>query len=126
MTKQKNVRIVSLKVGERPKIEIIENTLSNLQSLVGGYIEVVYLDKILMIVNEEGKLENLKPNFVVPHDVIVGDVFFIGDDGEEFRSLTDEETVIGYLGSIGRCDVMEMIEDGLLRKIIEEKVMLDD
>ena len=118
MTKQKNIRVITCRVGEKPKVEIIENTLANLQKLVGGYIEVVYLDDIIMIINEEGKLDGLKPNFLMPHDVIVGDVLFVGDDGEEFGSLTTSEvfTVLGFLASIGRCKVEEITKDIALDK----------
>ena len=38
--------------------------LSELRSVVGGYIEVVTLrDGLMMVVNEEGKLQNLPVNY---------------------------------------------------------------
>ena len=38
--------------------------LSELRSVVGGYIEVVALrDGLMMVVNEEGKLQNLPVNY---------------------------------------------------------------
>jgi hypothetical protein len=54
-------------------------TLQELQSIVKGYIEIVYLkDGRLMIVNEEGKLNDLAPNLeatkLYTFDYIVGDV----------------------------------------------------
>jgi hypothetical protein len=54
-------------------------TLKELQDIVKGYIEIVNLqDGRLMIVNEEGKLDGLKPNpeatKLYVHDYIVGDV----------------------------------------------------
>ena len=57
--------------------------LAELQKIVGGYIEVVYLsDTQIMIVNEEGKLNDLDFNSSATlavrmagiDDVIVGDV----------------------------------------------------
>ena len=48
-----------------PRIEEIEPTLRNLQSIVGGYIEIVPAelgDSALVICNEEGKIDNLPPN----------------------------------------------------------------
>ena len=58
-------------------------TLEELQKLVGGYIENVYLDDgRIMVLNEEGKLEGLAVNeaatvmangVILPWDVIVGD-----------------------------------------------------
>lgn len=54
-------------------------TLKELQDIVKGYIEIVNLqDGRLMIVNEEGKLDGLKPNQeatkLYVNDYIVGDV----------------------------------------------------
>lgn len=54
--------------------------LDELQAVVSGYIEVVYLqDGRLMVVNEEGKLNGLAINWnatllVGGRDIIVGDV----------------------------------------------------
>lgn len=60
--------------------------LEELQSIVGGYIEIVYLNdeqQHLMVVNEDGKGMNLPVNMKATHiyrnhtncnDVIVGDV----------------------------------------------------
>ena len=88
------IRIVLKKVGKEPKVMNIENTLEAKQKLVKGLIEVVSItDDILLICNEEGKLENLLPNLVFDYDYIAGDCFFIGDDfeNEGFKSLTDEQ-----------------------------------
>ena len=93
MSKQE-LRILLKKVGKEPKIMNIENTLKAKQKLVKGLIEVISINKnILLICNEEGKIENLKPNLKFEYDTIVGDCFFIGDDFENagFRSLSDEE-----------------------------------
>ena len=92
--KEKELRIVLKKVGENPEIMNIENTLEAKQKLVGGLIEVVGLtEDILLICNEEGKLENLQPNLLFDYDYIAGDCFFIGDDynNGDFKSLTDEQ-----------------------------------
>lgn len=88
------IRIVLKKVGEEPKVMNIEDTLEAKQKLVNGLIEVVPVtDDILLICNEEGKLENLLPNLVFDYDYIAGDCFFIGDDFENagFKGLTDEQ-----------------------------------
>lgn len=59
-------------------------TLSEMQACVGGYIELIYLkDGVILVVNEEGKLNNLKPNIIATElaglsdDHIVGDVLLI-------------------------------------------------
>ena len=92
--KEKELKIVLKKVGENPEIMNIENTLERKQELVGGLIEVVpVLEDVLLVCNEEGKLENLLPNLIFPYDYIAGDCFFAGDDYKngDFKSLTDEQ-----------------------------------
>lgn len=94
MSKKDELRIVLKKVGEEPEIINIENTLEAKQKLVGGWIEVVTVtDDILLVCNEEGKLDNLDPNLLFDYDYIAGDCFFIGDDYKngDFKSLTDEQ-----------------------------------
>ena len=60
-------------------------TLEELQSFVGGYIEIVSLNDMFLVVNEEGKLNNLPVNANATAlweqvygktDVIVGDVLY--------------------------------------------------
>lgn len=92
--KEKELKIVLKKVGENPEIMNIENTFERKQELVGGLIEVVpVLEDVLLVCNEEGKLENLLPNLIFPYDYIAGDCFFVGDDYKngDFKSLTDEQ-----------------------------------
>lgn len=56
-------------------------TLEELQTYVGGYIEIVYTyDRNYMVVDEEGKLKNKRPNIVATglyefgrFEMIVGD-----------------------------------------------------
>ena len=94
MSKKDELRIVLKKVGEEPEIMNIENTLEAKQKLVGGWIEVITVtDDILLVCNEEGKLDNLDPNLLFDYDYIAGDCFFIGDDYKngDFKSLTDEQ-----------------------------------
>ena len=66
------------------KIDVIPKNgtdfqLSELQEIVGGYIEIVFTkDDQLMVVNDEGKLNGLPINEeatkLVGYDLIVGDV----------------------------------------------------
>ena len=67
----------------------ISNTLENLQKIVGGKIETLYLGHgLILIVNEEGKLLGLEPNFRLEHgafaDVIVGTAIVVGQKDEDF------------------------------------------
>lgn len=75
----------------------IANDLKGYQTIVGGYIEVVYINAertIAAIFNEEGKIIDLPANIDIGFDKIVGTVFIVGADGEEFRSLTEDERKI--------------------------------
>ena len=63
-----------------------------MQQTVGGLIEVVRNgDGTLIICNEEGKLLGMEGNRRIPGDVLAGPFFVVGDAGETFRSLTEEE-----------------------------------
>jgi hypothetical protein len=75
-----------------------EHSLENMQKAVGGYIEAVRVtDDIVMWLNEEGKLNDLEPNFNLNGvgglaiDVVVGDVVITGTNEEgDTTSLTAE------------------------------------
>lgn len=95
------ISVLHVKVGEEPEVVTVDNTLEQMQNLVGGFIEVVGVAQdILMIVNEEGKLKNLPDNFGMHRvkaegnvysdellDVIHGDVAFVAPLGPNFTSL---------------------------------------
>lgn len=94
-TENKKIRILYKEVGKEPQIMFIENTLEEKQKLVGGLIEVVPYEDVLIICNEEGKILNMPPNLVFEYDYIAGNCFVIGDDykNADFKSLTDEEII---------------------------------
>jgi hypothetical protein len=88
------MRVLVKKAGkEEPEIREIQNELHELKSIVGGYIEVVEISpNVVMVCNEEGKLQNLQPNLIIfPYDIIVGDVFFVRTLGEDFTDLSDTD-----------------------------------
>ena len=93
------MKVIIKEVGKFPQVKEIENTLDVLKELVGGYIETITLhDDIILICNEEGKLQGLPPNFAMGNDVIVGTVVFVSFDGkEDFTGLNDWQ--IEYLMS---------------------------
>ena len=70
---------------ENISFESNQVTVKELQDCVGGHFEFVYLrDAKIMVVNEEGKLNNLPVNYqatliarTVINDFIVGDVLVI-------------------------------------------------
>ena len=78
----------------------IEDDINIMQELVGGYIETVKLlpeVDMVVVVNEMGKLEQLKPNIISGEDVLVGNIFFIGIDIPEMRGLSERELELAKL-----------------------------
>ena len=91
---ENKLKILYKEVGKIPEVIEIEDTLEAKQKLVDGLIEVVpYIDDMLLICNEEGKILKMHPNLDFTYDYIAGNCFIIGDDFENagFRSLTEEE-----------------------------------
>ena len=78
--KEDKIKVVVKKPGDtHGQIVEIDNRLEELQSIVEGYIEVFPLtEDILIILNEEGKLQDLKPNIFVSNgegfELIVGNI----------------------------------------------------
>lgn len=88
------LRVIYKEVGKEPKVIEIEDTLEAQQKLVEGLIEVVpYKDNLLLICNEEGKINNLAPNLQFDYDYIAGNCFIVGDDfeNEGFKSVEDKQ-----------------------------------
>lgn len=101
---EEKIKVVVKKV-EKPldmdnyaEVMYINNNLSELQNIVGGYIEVVPLptvDNAYVIYNEDGKYRNLIANIFVPEidDVIVGNLIVVGVKFEDFCSLSEEQII---------------------------------
>lgn len=88
------MRVIYKEPGKAPEVRNIENELETLQSLVCGYIEhVTFISGVGMIMNEEGKLHDMEPNFRYGHDMVVGPAIFVGETGEEFTDITDEKAM---------------------------------
>lgn len=93
-TEMNKIRIIKKAVGEKPLVMEIANELGAYNQIVGGYIECVYLqNNIILVVNEEGKLEGLEDNFYMTslHDMIVGDVFFVSLKDGDFANLNKNQ-----------------------------------
>ena len=81
------MKIVIKNVDEQAKIVEVEN------------IEVFpFPDNILMVLNEEGKLNNLPLNFILENEIyeeqIVGNVFFASRNDVDFDGLNEEQIEI--------------------------------
>ena len=88
------MRIVYVEPHKEPYVTEIADELSALQKAVGGYIEVVGNgDGTLIVCNDEGKLIGMEGNRRIGDgsSIIAGPFFIVGDDGEDFRSLTESE-----------------------------------
>ena len=87
------IRVLKIDVGQPPVIKEIQNDLDGLQAEVGGLIQVIGLeDNCLLVCNDEGKLNGMKPNRWFYDDIICGPFFICGDSMEgDFISLTSEQ-----------------------------------
>lgn len=86
------MKVIVKEVGKNPEVKEIEDKLEVYQKIVEGYIEVVPLfNNIVIVCNEEGKLQNKEPNILLGNEIIAGNIVIVGTEGEEFRGLTDDE-----------------------------------
>ena len=97
---EEKIKCLLVKPYELPKEIEIDNTLEAKQKLVGGYIEQVFLpkdDSVVLICNEEGKINGMKPNRDIGHDIIFGPFLIVGNDYENggYKSLTSEQ-ILNY------------------------------
>ena len=84
LQKEPEITVLKVEPGKAPEEVTIPNTLEAMQQMVGGLIEIVYLDGVCLVCNEEGKLVGL--------DIISGTFVLAGDtDYGEFWSLTQEQ-----------------------------------
>ena len=91
------IRVLVVEPMKEPKVEYIENTLDDMQRVVGGLIEEIDLDNnTVLVCNEEGKLMNLQANRRVGRDVIAGTFFIAGDDESEDLVSLQKEIKIKY------------------------------
>ena len=92
---QRNIRVLVVEPNKLPKEEIIPNRLRDKQKIVDGLIEYAYLEEdrdVVIICNEEGKINGSEPNRYIGHDVLFGTFIIVGDnDTGEDRSLTDKQ-----------------------------------
>lgn len=88
------LKIVMVEPGKPAYAAEIPNRLHAEQQAVGGLIDLVYMgDGTILVCNDEGKLIGMEGNRRLDNGTIIAGPFFIvGDDGENFRSLTDAET----------------------------------
>lgn len=74
------INVAYFEPGKNPTMKEIVNSLESFQEIVGGYIEPIKFSfdlKLYVICNEEGKLDNLLPNFKIGNDIIRGNFFVV-------------------------------------------------
>ena len=89
------MKIVILEPNKKPFESMIENTLKDMQGVVGGYIETVRLDsELILAYNADGKMIGLPYNRELGFGkgFVVGTCFITASDNQgEFRDLTEQE-----------------------------------
>ena len=71
----------------------VENKLSELQKLVGGYIEVVSYNGYVVLADEEGKLKGDESNLRIGGRDIVGTIVVLSMSNGNFRSIKAKDLV---------------------------------
>lgn len=80
------IRVVMVPCDRPAYVTNIENSLENMQKVVGGYIETLTLQNGLIVVcNEDGQTLGLRPNDNLPE--FCGDIFITCASGDEFTDL---------------------------------------
>ena len=97
---EEKIKCLLVKPYELPKEIEIDNTLEAKQKLVGGYIEQAFLpkdDSVVLICNEEGKINGMHWNREIGSDIIFGPFLIVGNDYENggYKSLTSEQ-ILNY------------------------------
>ncbi len=94
------MRILVVEPEYKPEVREINDSLKEMQGIVGGLIQPIYLDdSVVLICNDEGKLMNLPANRGLRDengqmcDIIFGTFFLCGApaDSDHFTSLTSEQ-----------------------------------
>ncbi len=76
--------------GKALELKEIDNTLEELQRIVGGCIETVTVaSDCIIICNEEGRINDMHYNCTLFGMQFFGTLIFAGTDGEEFCDLPD-------------------------------------
>lgn len=86
------LKIVYVEPNRPPFISEVGSDLRSLQQAVQGHIEPISMgDGMLLVGNEEAQLKYMEGNRRIGDSIIAGPFFIVGQDGEDFRSLTDDE-----------------------------------
>lgn len=95
----RKIHVLIKEPGKKPRSVNISNTLENLQKTVGGYIETVTLASDLVVIcNEEGRLEGLPYCCTISNIDFVGTIILAGVKDDDFWDLpVDYQTMKTFL-----------------------------
>lgn len=93
------MKIVVVEPMENPIIKEIDGTLEEMQSIVGGLIQMIMIDnEVALLCDDEGKLKGKPLNRALYMDDeifdVIGGTFFICSaptESDDFEGLTDEQ-----------------------------------
>lgn len=94
------MRVLVVEPEHRPEVREINDSLKEMQGIVGGLIQPIYLDdSVALVCNDEGRLMNLPANRGLRnkdgqmYDIVFGTFFLCGApaDSDHFISLTTEQ-----------------------------------
>ena len=95
------MRVLVVEPEHRPEVKEIDDSLKEMQGIVGGYIQAIYPfeEPVALVCNDEGKLMNLPANRGLRdkdgqiYDIVFGTFFLCGApaDSDHFTSLTTEQ-----------------------------------
>ena len=112
------MRILVIEPHKKPYTQEVEHTLENLQGIVGGLIEPIYLDDVAIVVNEEGKINGLPFNRALRDenkrilDLLFGTFFICGLGEEDFTDIP-EQAIPKYSRMFSRNEFLIRTESGI-------------
>ena len=95
------MRVLVVEPEHRPEVKEINDSLKEMQGIVGGYIQAIYPfeEPVALVCNDEGKLMDLPANRGLRnkdgqmYDIVFGTFFLCGAPAasDHFTSLTQEQ-----------------------------------
>ena len=95
------MRVLVVEPEHRPEVKEINDSLKEMQGIVGGYIQSIYPfeEPVALVCNDEGKLMDLPANRGLRdengqiYDIVFGTFFLCGApaDSDHFTSLTEDQ-----------------------------------
>lgn len=88
------IKVLIIEPTMDPHLKEIDNTLENMQNIVGGLLQFVQLeDDVIIVCNEEGKSLNLEINKIIKDDVICGTFIILGQKDKKCISLNNKQVI---------------------------------